>query len=400
MKLHFHKWIERDNVTAEMNQAASREAVDTAERSLSEQDRLGGSFAFPPSYLQFLTCFDGGFVTYQKSESDHSLGVSFLGTGEHCEAWNSLPHYNAADSVLMNHKIDVYHSIEPLVVFALDEDSNFWAFDPGVYNTDGEMSVVYIDHETGDVCDQAENFTSFFLSIVNGTLEYGDTMETEADGASLINPAVNHPLKSHAPLEHAQFTTTSNKTHLYRLGVHKIGYFGDKTVIRNVEALRNSETGIPDIAQLHIVFNKWSGDPIVGINLTTLVTADLATRMEHLSLTGFRFENVIVSTDAAFRRQAKKNPEVMDLPGYLWMIVVGTAEYGADGKIISHSGHDISIGVNLEPISTQNLISLVQSGRSDEILPTSSLVVTEKYLEVLRDAGMKNAEVHSMGTIN
>jgi hypothetical protein len=150
-----------------LNSPASPQGIQEVEKMLSGRQRISG-FKMPPSYNAFLLRYDGGCVHDKKA----GAYVDFLSVADDEKYGYSLMNYNRADSVFMNHEIDTYFPFEPLVIFALDEGSSFWAFYPRQKREDGEMPVRYCDHETGDIYAQAEDFPSFILALSGRALSY------------------------------------------------------------------------------------------------------------------------------------------------------------------------------------------------------------------------------------
>ncbi|RYX86793.1 hypothetical protein EON83_01010 [bacterium] len=163
----FSIFLEQSQQQSSMNTSASPQTVQQFETALAHQERISG-FKIPPNYREFLFRWDGGFV------EDEVAGayVTFLCIGGQAGDGEGLMEYNAAESILMNHEIETYFSFESLVLFAMDEGGNFWAFDPGDARADGEMPVRYCDCETGDIYAQAEDFSAFVLALSNHELNY------------------------------------------------------------------------------------------------------------------------------------------------------------------------------------------------------------------------------------
>lgn len=166
-----------------LNPPSTPEHVAQAETELGALDRVKGA-KLPPSYKAFLLRWDGGrFVDSvdveetgdddesEDFEEDYGSYVTFLSVTADTPR-NSLAYWNAPDSVFMNHQIETYFAFEPLIIFALDEGSSFWAFDPREVKPDGEMPVRYCDHESGAVHEQAEDFPAFITALTNRTLDY------------------------------------------------------------------------------------------------------------------------------------------------------------------------------------------------------------------------------------
>ncbi|RYG73768.1 SMI1/KNR4 family protein [bacterium] len=171
----FSSYLAAVDVEDDMNAPASSETIQQVEAALSEQDRIRG-FKMPPSYRSFLLKWDGGSANWDGGETEeddsNAAYVQFFSVAPDEAHGCDVMRINKADSVLMNHEIETYFPFEPLVLFASDEGSNFWAFDPRETRKDGEMPVRFCDHETGDIYAQAEDFPSFILALSNRELKY------------------------------------------------------------------------------------------------------------------------------------------------------------------------------------------------------------------------------------
>lgn len=163
----FSAFLTASSVQNSMNKPALPESIQQIEKSLGEQERIRG-FQFPSSYKAFLLRYDGGSVQDEEGEAY----VDFLSVAADEKYGYDLMRYNSEESVLLNHEIETYFPFETLVMFALDEGSNFWAFDPRYKQPDGEMPVRYCDCETGDIYTQAEDFSAFMLAFSTRQLSY------------------------------------------------------------------------------------------------------------------------------------------------------------------------------------------------------------------------------------
>lgn len=163
----FTEFLSHKDVGGKIRPPASSESIAAIEERLAKQQRIRG-FQMPPSYKVFLEHWGGGWV----DDAPGGTHVWFLSVAEDATTCTSLMDYNGEDTVLMNHEIETYFTFEPLVMIAMDEGSNFWAFDPRLTQSDGEMPVRFCDHETGDIYEQAADFPSFIMAIANRTLDY------------------------------------------------------------------------------------------------------------------------------------------------------------------------------------------------------------------------------------
>jgi hypothetical protein len=164
----FARRCDDSEVASRMRPPATPREIQALERELAAQDRLPSSFAFPRSYRAFLQHFDGGCL-----DDPHGEWVTFLSVRAHDESSSSLRTHNAADCVLMDHQVETYFGLEPLVIIGYDVGSNFWALDPRYRRADGEMPVLFCDHETGESNRCAEDFMTFLCAIAERRLGAG-----------------------------------------------------------------------------------------------------------------------------------------------------------------------------------------------------------------------------------
>src|SRR5258708_2518837 len=159
----FAAFLDRDGGSGDMNPPASGADITALERKLGRLKRLKRPFSFPPSYRAFLERFDGGIVgdeVWFLTVGEHRLGTSLLVDND--------------DGFFDYEDIETYAEFSPLLIFATDGGGNFWGFDSNERRADGEMTVVFGDHETGDVVVQADDLGQFLEQIVTGRLEQND----------------------------------------------------------------------------------------------------------------------------------------------------------------------------------------------------------------------------------
>jgi hypothetical protein len=165
------------------------------------------------------------------------------------------------------------------------------------------------------------------------------------------------------------------------------GFYGDKTIIRNIDAIREGRESIRDIAHLDFELDTWSGDDIVAVALTMVVTDALAQSLIQAKITGIRFEEVTISTSSVFKRKMKRYTELANLPKFRWMIVDGKAEFDANGRLLSTSGDDLCSGTNVNPVTLTYPLPKIMP------LPTHALIGSESFVRVLREHKISHCEI-------
>lgn len=110
----------------------------------------------------------------------------------------------------------------------------------------------------------------------------------------------------------------------------------------------------------------WSGDELLASQRGTVVTADLALRLAEADITGFKLSDVIYS------------PASENVPRTVFTKIepLGFVLLDEEFQIQSWSGHDICAS------------------------PSSELVVSDKVLEILRDARFSNCGITPLAGID
>ncbi|MFS0703294.1 hypothetical protein AB6N23_02110 [Cellulomonas sp. 179-A 9B4 NHS] len=98
----------------------------------------------------------------------------------------------------------------------------------------------------------------------------------------------------------------------YEVRPEVAGGLGDGTFIAF------DQPGAP-VTVLHYEFHGWNGDDIVTTSPEHIVTAQLAQALNETGLTGFRFDDVVVTKSEQFEMF---HPEVV-LPSWRWLRITG-----------------------------------------------------------------------------
>lgn len=134
----------------------------------------------------------------------------------------------------------------------------------------------------------------------------------------------------------------------YVLEPEVAGSFGGNTIFVDRKARP------PLVERFHYEFNVWLGDPILEAVCCYIVTEPLRDQILLLEAAGMSFGPVEVSTTYPFDEVSRKR----ELPAFVWLQVNGRAGLDDFGYSSAHT-----------------------------------LVVSDRILNILRDAGMKHCEV-------
>lgn len=138
----------------------------------------------------------------------------------------------------------------------------------------------------------------------------------------------------------------------YSIEPEVAGGFGPNAILEDPKARP------PRIRHFHYEFDGWLGDPILETVASFIVTQVLKKRLEEIRATGVRFASVEISKSGEFE---DLHPE-RELPNFIWLQING------------------------------------QAGKDDFGLSSShSLVVSERILNILLEAGMRHAEICRFG---
>ena len=134
----------------------------------------------------------------------------------------------------------------------------------------------------------------------------------------------------------------------YVLEPEVAGNFGGNTIFIDRSARP------PLVKRFHYEFNVWLGDPILEAVCCYIVTESLRNQILSLEAVGVSFGPVEVSTTYPFHEVSKNR----ELPAFVWLQVNGRAGLDDFGYSLAHT-----------------------------------LVVSDRILNILRDAGMKHCDV-------
>lgn len=133
----------------------------------------------------------------------------------------------------------------------------------------------------------------------------------------------------------------------YVLDPEVAGGFGPNTIFADLS------TRPPRVTRFHYEFDGWSGDPLVTTVCCFIVTESLKEKILALRATGVAFGEVEVSTSSEFEEFC---PGVK-LPKFVWLQVTGNA------------------------------------GEDDFGMSRIDLVVSQRVLELLKNAGMAHCDI-------
>ena len=150
---------------------------------------------------------------------------------------------------------------------------------------------------------------------------------------------------------------------LYVIEPEVAGELGEETSYQNFENVRLKGER-PIVNKLHYHFTGWLGDELLEATPCFIVTEALATSIEKNHLSGYRFEEVLISLSDEFKEIYPNRK----LPKFKRLVPTGTV-YVESGNYKEWSGEDICISQK------------------------SYLVVTDKALAVLKAHKIANCDI-------
>ena len=302
---------------------ASTADVDKVLADVAGYDRLAAGTTLPADYLAFMRRSNGPII--DAGDND----VRFLSLGD--EGWDTFAAYNGDDSALMDDEIDEYAGFLPLLLFAANVGSDFWAFD-----ADG--AVVFCDHESGDVWPQASTFADFLQQMVDGTATDRDVIEAvEPAETSAAAPPVRLP----SVVDEARDWLVAEIPRVYVIEPDKPGNYGPRTESIPPKDNRSQPTRL----RVECELERWPVDAIMCVGTEVLVTDGFAADLLEAEMTGFEVQEALVSVNAKFRQRETDRAD-QPLPNLSRLIVTGNAEHDQFRRLRSHDGADLAIGRN------------------------------------------------------
>ena len=337
---------------------ATSAEIDRVRADVAGYDRVPAGTSLPDDYLALMRKSNGPDI--DGGDND----IRFLSLSE--EGWTTFDAYNGDDSPFMDDDIDTYAPFKPLLMFAANVGSDFWAFGRA-------GSVVFCDHETGDVWPQASSFAEFLQQVVDGTatdrdrLEAVQAVELATSGSMRRFPDVVSQVRE---------MSSADVPRLYVIEPDSPGHFGRRTVALPPK----DDYSQPTMVTVECELERWPVDAIMDVGFEVLVTDGLAADLVDAGLTGFEVQPALVSVNARFRQreQARANEP---LPNLCRLVLTATAEYDRLRQIVSYDGEDLVRGINIEPVNFTP--SQIMAGDYGEIVPHNMLIVSERFLHLL-----------------
>lgn len=144
---------------------------------------------------------------------------------------------------------------------------------------------------------------------------------------------------------------------LYMLEPEVAGEFGEETSYQNFVNVRlKGERPIVDKLNYH--FTGWLGDELLEATPCFIITKELATTIEKSSLTGYRFEEVIVSLSDDFIEMYPNKK----LPTFKRLVPIGSV-FIENEHFKEWSGADICISQKSYLVFTEKALTIFKNHR-------------------------------------
>jgi hypothetical protein len=161
-------------------------------------------------------------------------------------------------------------------------------------------------------------------------------------------------------------------TNLFLLRPEVAGGWGSETVVDRTE-IKSGTDKFPVITKLEYVFDDWLGDDLLESFPCFIVTEALADKLQQNTLTGLKFSDVLISVSELFEQINGANG-FSKLPHFVRLEPQGRAAFDGEYEVSNWTGDDICLGEKAE------------------------LIVTEKALDVLKQANINQCDIISLKT--
>ncbi|WP_312070549.1 hypothetical protein [Anaerotignum propionicum] len=142
---------------------------------------------------------------------------------------------------------------------------------------------------------------------------------------------------------------------LFMLESEVAGELGEETSYQNFSNVRlKGET--PIVNKLHFHFSGWLGDELLEATPCFIVTEELAISIKKSNLSGYRFEDVLITVSDEFKEMYVNR----ELPQFKRFVPTGTI-YVEDGTYKEWSGEDICISQKSYLVVSDKALAVLQA---------------------------------------
>lgn len=142
---------------------------------------------------------------------------------------------------------------------------------------------------------------------------------------------------------------------LYLLEPEVAGELGEGTSYQNFENVR-AKGERPIVDKLHYHFTGWLGDELLEATPCFIVTEDLALEFEKNNISGYRFEDVCISSSDEFYEMYPDRK----LPKFKRLVPTGSI-YVEKGTFRDWTGEDICISQGAYLVVSEKALEILQS---------------------------------------
>jgi len=176
-------------------------------------------------------------------------------------------------------------------------------------------------------------------------------------------------------------------TQFFQLNPEVPGDEGPGTIVANMSRLQAGLDFVPEITHLEVEFDTWLGDDIAEATPCYIVSDNLATAIRQSSLSGYRFEDITITTTDVFDRWQAKMLD-RPLPNFVRLLMDGSIKIRGDREVIAWSGHDICFGERVDWVSPLTPEQTMTNP------PPYALVISERAMRVFSDFQLDNCDIY------
>ena len=176
-------------------------------------------------------------------------------------------------------------------------------------------------------------------------------------------------------------------TKFFQLRPEVAGFQGKGTIVTNTAELQSGLALIPEVAHLDYKFDGWLGDDIAKVTSCYIISDILAIAMEQSRLSGYRLEDITITTTEAFDEWQS---EMLDrpLPNFVRLLMDGSIKIKGDREVITWSGHDICFGERIDwvpPLTPEQTMTNQ---------PPYALVISERAMRIFSGFQLDNCDIY------
>lgn len=143
---------------------------------------------------------------------------------------------------------------------------------------------------------------------------------------------------------------------MYKMTPEVAGGLGPRTIISNIDQIRNGAETIPNVSHLHYEFEDWLGDDLLESTPCFLVTDRLSQALITHQISGCKFEDAEISVSELFEQLNGKK----ELPKFVRLVPLGRINITESMEGTDSLAQDICVTDSAELVVSERCLSVMQ----------------------------------------